>query len=240
MAVFALSPAEERALASLAGDLRRTFGARLRVLAAYGLTRRAAGDEPLHTIALVESITFDDLAALAAAAPDWVRVGLAVPLVMPHEEFLRTLDVFPLEYDAILADHAVIEGADPFAAMRVAESDRRRAVEAQAKSHLVHLREGFLEGGRDPRSVAALIAASSPAFRTLLANMARLDGRAAASDEDIADAAEGSIGISAALVREVLASPAAASAAVDSTALLARYIEATERIWRYVDGWRGR
>ena len=240
MAASVLSPAEERALTALAGDLRRTFAARLRVVAAYGLKRRTADDDQLHTIALVESITFDDLAALAAAAPDWERLGLAVPLVMPHEEFLRTLDVFPLEYDEILADHAVIEGTDPFAAMRVAESDLRRAVESQAKSHLVHLREGFLESGRDPRSVTALIAASSTAFRTLLANLARLDGHPAASDEEIADAAETSIGISAALVREVLSSPIAASAAVDSTALLARYIEATERVWRYVDAWRGR
>jgi hypothetical protein len=29
------------------------------------------------------------------------------------------------------------------------------------------------------------------------------------------------------------------STIADPTALLARYIDASERIWRYVDGWRG-
>jgi hypothetical protein len=42
------------------------------------------------------------------------------------------------------------------------------------------------------------------------------------------------------MVREVLAASVSTTAAVDPSALLARYIAGTELIWRYVDGWRQR
>jgi hypothetical protein len=92
-------------------------------------------------------------------------------LLLTPAEFRRTLDVFPLEYGEIIAKHVIIAGADPFAGADVADADRRRACEQQAKSHLIHLREGFLENGRDPRNVEWLIARSVPAFRRLLANI---------------------------------------------------------------------
>jgi hypothetical protein len=238
MAGRALSTDRRNALSALADDLRRIFGVRLKALLAYGLQRLDADEESLHTLALVDRVTFDDLAACIPAADGWAQAGLAVPLVISHDEFRRTLDVFPLEYDEIVADHVVIEGADPFAEVRVAEADLRRAIESQAKSHLIHLREGFLESGRNSKAVARLIAASAPAFRTLLRNITRLDGRAVSADDAVADAAEQTIRIDAGLVLEVLNAASAATTAVDPTALLSRYMAAAERVWRYVDGWK--
>jgi hypothetical protein len=239
MASSSLSPAERDALASLARDLRDVFGARLQTLVAYGLSRER-DHEGLHTLGLLDRITFDDLAACAPAADRWERRGLAVPLLLSRDEFMRTLDVFPLEYDAIIADHLIVEGPDLFATLEVAELDLRRAIELQAKSPLIHLREGFVESGRDSARVARLIAASARAFRVLLANIARLNGRPAQTDDEIAGAAAALAGLDAPMVREVFAASAATTAAVDPSALLARYIAGTELIWRYVDGWRQR
>jgi hypothetical protein len=235
----AISPGHRDALAILAADLRRIFGVDLHALVAYGLEHVSAG-EPLHTLALVERVTFDHLAACAPVTDTWRRGKLAVPLILSREEFARTLDVFPLEYHAILSDHVLVEGQNPFQGLRVAESDLRRACEAQTKSHLIHLREGFLEGSREPRAIAHLIASSAPAFRAVLRNISILDGTglAAASDDGIAASAEAAIGVPAAVVREVLAYDRQASAATDPTALLSRYIAAAEQVWLYVDRWR--
>jgi hypothetical protein len=233
-----MRPEHREALSVLAADLRRIFGVGLRGLVAYGIDR-GAPDEPLHTLALVERVTFEHLAACAPVATGWRDAGLAVPLLISREELERTLDVFPLEYDAILTDHIVIEGPDPFAGIRVPEADRRRACEEQAKSHLIHLRESFLESSREPRYIANLIASSAPVFRTVLLNIAQLDGGTHGStDEAIAAAAEEQIGIQGTLVREVLAFRRSETAAVDPTALLARYIAAAEQVWDYVDRWR--
>jgi hypothetical protein len=233
-----LSDQDRQALAGLTADLRRVFGARLQALAAYGLEARAAHGGPLHAIGLVERLTFDDLSACAPLAESWARKGLDVPLLLEREEFERTLDVFPLEYGDIIARHVRIDGPDPFAGIMVASADMRRGIEQQAKSHLIHLREGYLETGGDPSAVARLVAASAPAFRTLLVNIARLEGD---GGDDPAGATERLMGIPASLVRQILGAGAGNQSAIEEpTVLLARYIEASERVWEHVDTWRAR
>ena len=231
--------AEERtALDGLASELRRVFGARLQSVAAYGLNAPAASPRLLHTLALVERLSFDDLAACVPFVAGWRRRSLAVPLILELEEFLRTLDVFPLEYGDIIAHHVLVAGADPFSGARVSPADVRRACELSAKSHLIHLREGFLETGGDPQAVARLIAASASAFSALLRSIARL---ADDDDDDVADTAERQIGIPAQVVRDVIGAGAGTHSTIaEPTALLSRYIAASERVWEYVDTWRAR
>jgi hypothetical protein len=229
-----------RTLETLVDDLRRVFANRLHALVAYDLDDGSKQDD-IRTLALVEHLTFDDLTRCVPLARGWQQRGLAVPLILTRREFLRTLDVFPLEYSHIIAHHVVLVGEDPFEGARVSDGDRRRACELQAKSHVVHLREGFLEAGGRPRQVARLIAASVPAFRTLLEHLAQLEdagSRIHRSDEELAGAAAETVGVPAPLVQEILAAPRTISTIVDPTVLAERYIEASERIWRYVDTWR--
>jgi hypothetical protein len=124
------------------------FGQRLHALV-YGL---AGPDQLLHTLAPdeVDWLIF----RLSAMVHRWRRAGLAVPLLLARNEFERSLDVFPVEYGEIVANHITIIGHDPFAGARIAEADLRRSCELQAKSHLIHLREGFLEAGGDPNETS--------------------------------------------------------------------------------------
>jgi hypothetical protein len=238
MDTVSLSPEERAALDGLAADLGRVFGTRLRSVAAYGLDAPAVAPRVIHTLALVDRLTFDDLAACVPRATDWRRRSLAVPLILEREEFLRTLDVFPLEYGDIIAHHVLVAGTNPFGDARVAPDDVRRACEHSAKSHLIHLREGYLETAGNPRAVARLIAASAAPFRALLANIARL---ADDDDDDVAETAARQIGVSASVVRDVLSAGAGTGTTItDPTALLARYIAAVEQVWEYVDMWRAR
>jgi hypothetical protein len=47
------------------------------------------------------------------------------------------------------------------------------------------------------------------------------------------------MGVPASLVREVLTSSAGGHSTIaDPSALLARYIDATQKVWAYVDGWK--
>src|SRR5262245_11102387 len=140
-----LSADERAALDALTIDLRRIFGVRLRSVVAYGLDARRQNHSLLPTLVMVERVTFEDLAACAPSSRRWRALGLEVPLIISTEEFHRTLDIFPLEYSAILANHVVVDGTRPFEGLAVAEADLRRACEQQARSHLIHLREGFLD-----------------------------------------------------------------------------------------------
>jgi hypothetical protein len=242
MASAGLSGGKRQSLAVLAADLRRIFANRLLSICAYGLDQNSDGDT--HTIVLVDRLTFDDLAACVPLSRGWAARGLAVPLVLEEHEFLRTLDVFPLEYGDILAHHVVIEGSDPFAGVTVDDTDLRRACELQAKSHLIHLREGFLESQGDSRAISRLIAASADSFRRLLENLVSLMRPAGspAHHHDLAAEAEATLGVSADLTREVLAARAGrgTSTIAEPTALLERYVTAVDRIWELVDEWKRR
>ncbi len=123
----------------------------------------------------------------------------------------------------------------------MADADVRRGCELQAKSHLIHLREGYLETGGDPRAVARLIEASAPGFRRLLTNLVSLVGGSgpSAAHEDLAAAAERHLGVPSELVEELRQSTRGSQSTItDPTALLARYIAAVERLWEFVDTWK--
>ena len=232
-----ISDARHAGLERLAQDLERVFGARLESLIRYAGHQ---GDDTLHTVAVVSGLAFSDLSACVPCVDGWHRAHVAVPLMLSRDELERTIDIFPLEYASIIASATTIRGSNPFASLQVPIDDVRRACEAQAKSHLIHLREGFLESRGASSAIASLIASSGAPFRTLLTNILRLpdDGNslspALLSDESLASGAERRIGVPATLVREVLSGQ---TSMADPSALLARYIEAVGRIWEYVDGW---
>jgi hypothetical protein len=238
MASATLSPERRASLGMLADDLQRVFGQRLLSVCAYGLEHDG---NDTHSIALVDRLSFEDLAACAPLVRGWSARRLAVPLILEEHEFIRTLDLFPLEYGAIIAHHVVVHGQDPFDGIEVTDADRRRGCELQAKSHLVHLREAYLETAGDSRAISRLIAASAEGYGRLLDSLVTLLRPAAAHGADrahLAEDAETLLGVPAALTRDVLATASGASAIADPTALLERYIAAVDRLWEFVDEWK--
>jgi len=149
---------------SLAAKLAEVFGDRLKMVATFG--------SDSQTCAIVQSISVDDLDRCAAA----FGTKAPAPLLMLAEELSRALDSFPLELNEILTTRRVIAGTDLLAALSVPAEDLRRACEAQARGHLVHLREGYIEAAGDQKAVVRLVTASVVPFRALVANVARLDG----------------------------------------------------------------
>ena len=232
-------------------DLRAIFGARLQSLVMYG-TR--AGHAPAshgahghtaapltHTLAIVDTIAADDLRACAARVPAWHDAGLATPLLVAAHEFERSLDAFPLEFGAILADHVVVSGRNPFDGLRVDAADLRRTCEVQARSHLLHLREGFLETGGRPDALAVLIVDSAPAFAALLASVARLQGVADADAGAVSRHAERAIDVPGGIVADVVKLAGVAEIpSAEAVRLFPAYLDASERLVQYVDGWRAK
>lgn len=235
-------PAALRAqAAAMVADLRDVFGARLTAVVAYGRSldhAQAAARPPLNALALVDVVKFADLVRCAEHAARWDRSGLAMPLLLAGDEFARSLDVFPFEYGDILARHVVLEGADPFAGLRVPAGDLRRACESAAKGHLIHLREGYLEARGRAGDVARLVAASAPAFATLLGQVARLQGIDVEGPGALAGAVETATGASARVVGDVLALLVSPVLSNDEAGrLFPAYLAAVEQLVAYVDRW---
>jgi hypothetical protein len=221
---------------SVREDLVRVFGSRLLSLVAYGDGRH---------MAVVSSLSAADLAALMPFVSRWRAAGHGVPLLLTRAELERSLDAFPIEYGAILGKHELVHGTDPFAGLAISRDDLRRACERQAKSHLIHLREGLLETGGSPSAASELIASSAPAFRALLKAVLRLTNQTGPlphstldlNDETLAQLADSTLGLPKSTVRDVLG--ADRGRPVDAQALIPAYITLTERLWTLVDTWHG-
>jgi len=222
------------ALQTLDRDLREIFGGRLQSLVHYGARQHKAAQhahdahahghhEPVltHTLAVTETLTPEDLRACAKRVTSWHDKGLATPLIVPGAELVRSLDVFPFEFSAIMADHIVVSGANPFGSLHVEPSDLRWACEVQARGHLLHLREGLVETrGRDD-ALAVLIVRSAPAWKSLLENVARLEKTTAAQDE-----VTRLVG-----VKEI--------SNEDAVRIFPKYLADVERLTKDVDTWKG-
>ena len=235
--------AQQRAVEQLAHDLESVFGPRLESLVVY---HGHQGDGSIHSCLLVSGLSFRDLTLCLPFTERWYSRAIAVPLMLSADELRRTIDIFPLEYAAITADYAVVRGRDPFAGMSLPVEDVRRAVEGLAKSHLIHLREGFLESHGVTTRIAQLITASAAPLRALLVHIARLPDSGTGSldtripsDESLASMAEQRMGVAPGIVGTVLASSSGGHSTItDPSHMLGTYIQAAQRIWEYVDRWR--
>ena len=221
---------------TVVADLRAIFALRLNAVVVYG--RHAVGpapDAPLHTLARVTELAMADLEACARRARTWQKNGIAVPLLVARDEFSRALDAFPLEFGAILAGYRVVYGPDPFEGLSVQAADLRRACEVEARGFLLHLREGFIESEGEPSAVSRLVAASAPALRALLVNLAALDGMSNTSPSDyVQQKLGGTHGRAIAAVVSLTDSPVAS---LDAARSFGAYLAAAETLVAYVDRW---
>lgn len=225
-------------LAPVLDDLRRIFGERLVCVVGYGHPRQ----RPAPSLALVESLSLDDLGACATRAAAWHRAGAATPLLLTRAEFSRSADAFPIEYAEMDETAVVLHGENPFAAAGHANvDDLRRACEVQVRSHLLHLREDYLECGGRPSDVAALVTDSAAGFAILLRHLARLEGSPASGPADLVAFSASRARMDARLVDDLLAlADPAKRGTVDAARLFPDYLAAVAHLAQLVDEWRGR
>lgn len=216
-------------------DLQRIYGDRLEAVVAYGWPEHGL----VPSLVLVTSISIDDLHACAARTASWRRAGARTPLLLTPSEFSRSLDAFPIEYGAILDRHEVVFGRNPLEGLSVRQEDLRRACEVQVKSHLLHLREDFLEGGGRPSEIDHLVRESAPGFAALLKHLARLGDAPSAGTAHLIEYATRRMGLGTHLVGDLLAlAEPDGMPAVDTVKLFPAYLAAMERMAEFVDRWR--
>jgi hypothetical protein len=241
------------AVAALERDLRGIFGTRLRSLVVYGLRARAAADHrheshaaqhqpgraATHTLAVVDTLSIDDLRACTVRIEAWHDGGLATPLVLAAHEFGRSLDAFPFEFGAILADHLLVSGSDPFDGLKVDAADLCRACEVQARGHWLHLREGYLETRGRGDGLAVLIVESAPAFAALVTSVAQLE--TAVAPRDVAAAArqiERHVSLPSTASEIVALAGVSEISSAEAERLFGPYLATVERLVAHIDTWK--
>ena len=220
-----LSTSARRAFDRMAADFLRVLGERFVAIVAYSPDRGAV---------FATELVAADLDALSMLTEVWHRSGLSTPLLLTTNEFRRSLDAFPLEYQAILDRHVVIAGTPPFAGAAVPREELRRACETQAKGHLVHLRQSWIDAAGHNDDLAQRVVGSALPLRVLLTQVASLRGSGLAAPEFATQTFPAHAGI----LCDVLALEPDGAGARALISKLPQYLAACEAIWAFVDEWR--
>lgn len=221
-----LSPSAQAHFRRVALDLRRVFTDRFVAFVAYG---------PHRSVVFAQRIDPADLEAMASLVETWHRDHVATPLVMTPDELRRSLDAFPLELQAMADRHVVIDGDDPLVGIRIPAAELRRACALQARSHLVHLRQGWLDSHGHATELAELAGRSAGPFHTLLSQVAQLSGEPADTADALVRFAERTIQLPADIGRDLLSVEEHPDASARVAKRLGEYLAATERLWTVVD-----
>jgi hypothetical protein len=121
----------------------------------------------------------------------------------------------------------------------IAVPDLRRGCETQIKSHLVHLREGFMEAGSHPAAIAELVTASAPAFTALLRHVSWLSGSTVRDRWEATRTGARAAGIPGTIVADMIALEQQSGVRTsDPARLFPDYLAAVEQLARAVDSWR--
>jgi len=189
---------------------------------------------------VVDHLNIDDLRACAAHVLAWHENGLATPLVLGAHEFERSLDAFPFEFGAIVADHAVVSGSSPFKGLHVELADLRRGCEVQARSLLLHLREAFIEAAGRSDGLADLVERSAGALAPLVTSVARLLGEPAPDPSAGALSVERHLGLPTTVFSDILTRLSHPISSDDARRVFPQYLEAVERLTTLIDRWSAR
>jgi hypothetical protein len=122
----------------------------------------------------------------------WSKEQIVVPLFLTEEELHLSAAVFPLEFLEIQEQHRVLDGRDPFIGFHVKTDRLREAVVQGLMSHLLRLRQRYVEGGGSVEATIILLPLSITSAVPLLRGVQRLLGRPVLSHSDavIKDVAE--------------------------------------------------
>jgi hypothetical protein len=225
----------------LAHALTAALGTNLTSLVLYGSVARGDYDAKRSDVNLLLIVQDASPTALAPAGPAiarWARMGQPPPLMFAAQEWRASTDVFAMEMEEMRQAHRVLRGDDPFVGLETSPADVRHELEREARGKLAHLRAHYAACESDGRALGGLLLNSAKTFFVQFRTLLRLKGTVPPRKLDELVAATASVvGFDASALAWVLAKTSGGKAPDlkphDPTGV--RYVEAIERVVRFVD-----
>ena len=185
----------QKLLKTYVKEVKGVFGEQLEGMLLYGSAVRGEflpGRSNLNILLLVPSYDSVILKQYSAVHRRWSKEQIVVPLFLTEEELRFSATVFPLEFLEIQEQHRVLGGRDPFIGFHVKTDRLREAVVQGLMSHLMRLRQRYVEGSGGAEATTILLPLSITSVLPLLRGVQRLLGRPVLSHSDamIKDVAE--------------------------------------------------
>jgi len=185
----------QKLLRTYVKEVKGQFGEQLEGMLLYGSAVRGEflpGRSNLNILLLVSSCDSAVLKQYSALHRQWSKEQIVVPLFLTEEELRVSAEVFPLEFLEIQEQHRVLGGGDPFIGFHVKTDRLREAVVQGFMSHLLRLRQRYVEGSGADEAAGILLPLSITSILPLLRGVQRLLDRPVLSHSDavVKDVAE--------------------------------------------------
>ena len=162
-------------ITKFANDLLDNLDDNVRAILIYGSAAGVNYNPGISNINIAVIVKDLDFSVLNQSL-DLVKWGhkhkIATPLFFTKEYILSALDVFPVEFTEIKELHKVIFGDDIFKDLDIPVKDIRLLCEQQLKGKLLHLRQAYLDIGKNPtilkRILLSTLSDLVPVFRQLI------------------------------------------------------------------------
>lgn len=155
---------------ALVQDLAQALGTDLLSVCLYGSAaggRYVKGKSDLNLLVVTADGAGRVLSRLIPFCQKWAPAAVAPPLVVTPEYIRSSLDVFPIEFTVMAAQHQCLHGEDPLAGITVQPTDLRLQLERELKGKLTTLKTRLLASGSRPEALSALVREALPAFTAL-------------------------------------------------------------------------
>ena len=232
----------DKLLMELTGALTKALGDNLVTLALYGSTARGYhvhGRSDLNTLVILKDARGVALAPARDAIRDWVNKGEPAPLIFSEAEWRDSADVFAIEIEDMRDAHKILAGKNPFDAIKTTHADLRAQLERELTGKLLQLRARHAATGGNGKALTQLLEQSAGSFFVLFRALMRLEGKKPAADpttlvQDVVNAAKLDQGPFNWVVGRLSGAKGANTLSADDP-LAARYVDAIERLAKYVN-----
>ncbi len=175
-----LAPTTKTKLEALRDTLVLGLGDDLQALVVYGSAVRGGFVEGRSDVDLLVVLRNDDRATLEkiGGALLLARTSARIEsMLLRGDELAKAADVFPLLYDDVRSQHALLHGEDPFAGLEISDAHRRLRIEQELRESRIRLRLVLSEAPQLPRLLNGAVARKVKQLRSPLHALLRLRGR---------------------------------------------------------------
>jgi predicted nucleotidyltransferase len=221
--------------------LETALGPNLVAAILYGSAARGTyvkGRSDLNMLIVVRDAAAAALRPVAPVLADWTKSGEPAPLVFSEAEWTASTDVFPIEIEDMRHAHRHLRGRDVFEGLTTTRADLRQELEREARGKLLRLRTEFAAAAPSGKALASLLVSSSGTFLTLFRAALRLVGREPPYEPGaLVRAASEATGMEASAFDWVVGrlEGRAMPSLEPYDPVAARYVDAIERLVRFVD-----
>lgn len=166
-------------LDDLVTQLRQVHGDALRTVVLYGSAasgEQVVGHSDFNVLVIVATVDVAHMRSLGQTMRAWQEAGNPPVLELTEREWLRSADIFPMEYADILERHRLLHGTFATTGLTVDLAYLRLQTEQEAMGKLLRLRRGVMVAGTDAARQIDLLRSSYSALLVIFRAVLRVHG----------------------------------------------------------------